>query len=171
MAHFLPNKRFRMFKQLASPPRFYAVSTKLAWITGPLGAGLLAAGLWVGLCVAPVDSVQGEVYRAIYVHVPAAWMSMFLYVVACGYGCLNWLYRTDVSACMMRALLPTGAWMTLLALVTGALWGKPTWGIYWVWDARMTSELLLLFIYLGLIAVSQLTTDPSQGRPLAGHRA
>jgi heme exporter protein C len=72
------------------------------------------------------------------------------------------VYRSDVSAVMMRALLPTGAWMTVLALVTGALWGKPTWGTYWVWDARMTSELLLLFIYLGLIALGQLTTNPAK---------
>ena len=87
---------------------------------------------------------------------------MFLYLVACGYAALNWIYRNDVSAVMMRALLPTGAWMTLIALVTGALWGKPTWGTYWVWDARMTSELLLLFIYLGLIALGQLATDAAK---------
>jgi heme exporter protein C len=151
-----------MFKQLASPPKFYELATR-AWkpltITGLL---VLALGLYLGLAVAPVDRQQGEVYRAIYVHVPTAWMSMFLYLVACGYAVLNWIYRTDVSASMMRAFLPTGAWMTFVALVTGALWGKPTWGTYWVWDARMTSELLLLFIYLGLIAVGRLAQDPSK---------
>jgi heme exporter protein C len=122
----------------------------------------LAIGLYKGLFWAPVDAQQGEVYRALYVHVPAAWMSMLLYLVACGYAVLNWLYRSDVSAVMMRALLPTGAWMTLIALATGALWGRPTWGTYWVWDARMTSELMLLFIYLGLIALTQLSTDASK---------
>lgn len=151
-----------MFARFASPPRFHALATKL-WIwCGVLGLAALAIGLYLGLIKAPVDVQQGEVYRALYVHVPAAWMSMFLYVLACGYAAMNWIYRSDVSAVMMRALLPTGAWMTVLALLTGALWGKPTWGTYWVWDARMTSELLLLFIYLGLIALGQLTADPSK---------
>lgn len=151
-----------MFGQLASPPKFHAVASWL-WVWLLLaGIVLLAFGLYTGLFLAPVDVQQGEVYRAIYVHVPAAWMSMFLYLVACAYAMLNWVYRSDVSAVMMRALLPTGAWMTALALITGALWGKPTWGTYWVWDARMTSELLLLFIYLGLIALGQLATDPAK---------
>lgn len=151
-----------MFGQLASPPKFHAVASWL-WVWLLLaGVFLLGFGLYTGLFLAPVDVQQGEVYRAIYVHVPAAWMSMFLYIVACGYAMLNWVYRSDVSAVMMRALLPTGAWMTALALITGALWGKPTWGTYWVWDARMTSELLLLFIYLGLIALGQLATDPAK---------
>jgi heme exporter protein C len=146
-----------MFAQLASPPKFHALASWLwVWLLAT-GVLLLGFGLYTGLFLAPVDGQQGEVYRAIYVHVPAAWMSMFLYLVACAYAGLNWVYRSDVSAVMMRALLPTGAWMTVLALVTGALWGKPTWGTYWVWDARMTSELLLLFIYLGLIALGQLT--------------
>jgi heme exporter protein C len=151
-----------MLSQLASPPKFHALASWF-WVWLLLaGALLLGLGLYTGLLLAPVDVQQGEVYRAIYVHVPAAWMSMFLYLVACGYAMLNWIYRSDVSAVMMRALLPTGAWMTALALLTGALWGKPTWGTYWVWDARMTSELLLLFIYLGLIALGQLATDPAK---------
>lgn len=151
-----------MFAQVASPPKFYALASR-AWVwLGAAGVALLAVGLYTGVVLAPVDVQQGEVYRAIYVHVPAAWMSMFLYLVACFYAALNWVYRSDVSAVMMRALLPTGAWMTALALITGALWGKPTWGTYWVWDARMTSELLLLFIYLGLIALTQLTSDPAK---------
>lgn len=151
-----------MFGQLASPPKFHALASRLwVWLLA-IGTLLLGFGLYTGLFLAPVDAQQGEVYRAIYVHVPAAWMSMFLYLVACGYAMLNWVYRSDVSAVLMRALLPTGAWMTALALITGALWGKPTWGTYWVWDARMTSELLLLFIYLGLIALGQLATDPAK---------
>lgn len=151
-----------MFSQLASPPKFHALASWF-WVWLLLaGVLFLGLGLYTGLFLAPVDVQQGEVYRAIYVHVPTAWMSMFLYLVACGYAMLNWIYRSDVSAVMMRALLPTGAWMTALALLTGALWGKPTWGTYWVWDARMTSELLLLFIYLGLIALGQLATDPAK---------
>lgn len=151
-----------MVKRLASPPVFYRLATTW-WLRLALaGLGLVLLGLWLGLFVAPTDKTQGEVYRAIYVHVPAAWMSMFLYLIACGYAVINWVYRGAVSASMMRALLPTGALMTVLALVTGALWGKPTWGTYWVWDARMTSELILLFIYLGLIALDQLAEDPSK---------
>jgi heme exporter protein C len=151
-----------MFAQLASPPKFHSLASWLwRWLL-VAGVLLLGFGLYTGLFLAPVDVQQGEVYRAIYVHVPAAWMSMLLYLVACAYACLNWVYRSDVSAVMMRALLPTGAWMTALALVTGALWGKPTWGTYWVWDARMTSELLLLFIYLGLIALGQLSTNAAK---------
>lgn len=151
-----------MLKQLASPPKFLKLAGQVNPYLYVIGAALLGLGLWFGLFKAPVDFQQGEVYRAIYVHVPAAWMSMLLYLVACGYAVLNWIYRTDVAAVMMRSTLPTGAWMTLLALVTGSLWGKPTWGTYWVWDARMTSELLLLFIYFGLMALGQLTRDPSK---------
>ncbi|HEX4842054.1 MAG TPA: heme ABC transporter permease CcmC [Limnobacter sp.] len=148
-----------MLSQWASPPKFHQLASRLwAWLLLS-GVATLSIGLYTGLALAPVDAQQGEVYRAIYLHVPAAWMSMFLYLVAVVYAVLNWLYRSDVSAVMMRALLPTGAWMTALALFTGALWGKPTWGTYWVWDARMTSELLLLFIYLGLMALAQLATD------------
>lgn len=119
-------------------------------------------GLTQALAFAPTDAQQGEVYRILFLHVPAAWMSMFLYVLASVYATLHWVYRTKVSAVMMRAMLPTGAWMTLLALVTGALWGKPTWGTYWVWDARLTSELLLLFIYIGLIAFASMIDDASK---------
>jgi heme exporter protein C len=151
-----------MIFQLSSPPKFYSLACRLWLWLMVLGIALLSLGLYAGLFLAPVDIQQGEVYRVIYVHVPAAWMSMFLYLIACGYAIFNWIYRSDVSAVMMRALLPSGAWMTSLALLTGAFWGKLTWGTYWVWDARMTSELLLLFIYLGLIALGQLASDPSK---------
>jgi len=146
-------------KQLGSPPVFFRLSGPAAvWLAR--AASLLAIpGLWLALAGTPTDAQQGEVYRIIYLHVPAAWMSMFLYSVATGYAVLFWIWRSPVSAVMMRALLPTGAWMTVVALVTGSLWGKPTWGTYWVWDARLTSELMLLFIYLGLIALSSLVED------------
>ncbi|NCU95449.1 MAG: heme ABC transporter permease [Betaproteobacteria bacterium] len=146
-------------KQLGSPPVFFRLSGPAAvWLAR--AASLLAIpGLWLALAGTPTDAQQGEVYRIIYLHVPAAWMSMFLYSVATGYAVLFWIWRSPVSAVMMRALLPTGAWMTVVALVTGSLWGKPTWGTYWVWDARLTSELMLLFIYLGLMALSSLVED------------
>lgn len=152
----------RTLMRLAAPPVFFRMSGVLVRALTTVAAALGVLGLVLALFVAPVDATQGEVYRVLYVHVPAAWMSMFLYTLAAGYGAVHWVYRTPVSAVMMRALLPTGAWMTALALVTGALWGKPTWGTYWVWDARLTSELLLLFLYLGLMALGSLVEDETK---------
>ncbi len=152
----------QIIKRLSSPPVFFAMASRYAPIMGGLGALLFAVGCYWALLTTPADAVQGEVYRIIYVHVPAAWMSMFLYTVATGYAVLFWVYKTDVAAVMMRAFLPTGALMTAVALITGALWGKPTWGTYWVWDARLTSELILLFIYLGLMALSALVEDDTK---------
>lgn len=148
--------------RLSSPPVFFAAAGRWSPVLLMAGVLLFAVGAWAALFNTPVDAVQGEVYRAIYVHVPSAWMSMFLYTVATGYAILHWVYKTDVSAVMMRAFLPIGAWMTVVALVTGSLWGKPTWGTYWVWDARLTSELLLLFIYLGLMALNGLVEDETK---------
>lgn len=149
-------------RKLSSPPTFMQVAAKVSPILGYTAIVFAIVGFTYGLWLAPTDEQQGEVYRILYVHVPAAWMSMFLYTLASMYGVVHWVYRTKVSAVMMRAMLPTGAWMTLLALVTGALWGKPTWGTYWVWDARLTSELLLLFIYIGLMAFASMVEDESK---------
>ncbi len=145
--------------QFASPMRFHALALKLAPWFALLAVVLACAGLYVGLVVAPTDAQQGEVYRIIYIHLPAAWMSMFLYLIAGFYAVLILVFRTRISAIMLRALLPTGAMFTAAALITGAIWGKPTWGTYWVWDARLTSELILLFIYLGLIALADAIED------------
>ena len=147
---------------LSSPPVFYAFATGLIIRIAIAGILFLIGGICYSLFFTPVDAQQGEVYRVLYVHVPAAWLSMFIYVIACVYAGIYWIWRTDVSAVMLRASLPTGAWMTTLALVTGSLWGKPTWGTYWVWDARLTTELILLFIYLGLIAVGKMVDDSSK---------
>jgi heme exporter protein C len=153
---------FQNCLRLSSPPVFFSYSGNAVAVLTPVAAITLLLGAAAALFVVPVDVQQGEVYRVLYVHVPAAWMSMLIYVVASGYAILHWLFRTSVSAVMLRALLPTGAWMTALALITGSLWGKPTWGTYWVWDARLTTELLLLFIYLGLIALASLVEDESK---------
>lgn len=149
-------------RKLSSPPTFIKVASQASAVLGYTAIILALLGFSYALWFAPTDAQQGEVYRILYVHVPAAWMSMLLYTLASFYGVIHWVYRTKVSAVMMRALLPTGAWMTLLALVTGALWGKPTWGTYWVWDARLTSELLLLFIYVGLMAFASMVEDESK---------
>ncbi len=152
----------RSLLRLSSPPVFFQFAGRLMPLLLLAGLALFAVGSYGALFTTPPDAVQGDVYRAIYVHVPTAWMSMFLYTVATGYAVLHWLYKTDVSAVMMRAFLPLGAWMTLVALITGSLWGKPTWGTYWVWDARLTSELLLLFIYLGLMALNGMVDDETK---------
>ena len=121
---------------------------------------LAVAGLWLGFAVAPTDHQQGEVYRIIFLHVPAAWMSMFIYLVAALHAALGLVYGTRLSPLLARALAPTGAIFTAIALWTGAAWGKPTWGAWWVWDARLTSELILLFLYLGYLGVVSAIEDP-----------
>ncbi len=149
----------KKLSRLSSPPIFYSLASKFHLIFGALGLFLLVISISYAMISTPIDAQQGLVYKVIYVHVPSAWMSMFLYFVATIYAIIFWIWRTDVAAVMMRSILPTGAWMTLLAIITGSLWGKSTWGTYWVWDARLTTELLLLFIYLGLIAVSKMIED------------
>ena len=147
----------------SSPSTFYHLAGRLAPWFFALAAVLAAAGLYIGFLVAPVDAVQGEVYRIIFLHVPAAWMSMFLYFVMAIWGAASLIFNTRLSAMMARAIAPTGALFTFIALWSGAFWGKPTWGAYWVWDARMTSELVLLFLYFGFIALSNAFEDPRRG--------
>src|SRR5512134_2618139 len=120
---------------------------------------LCAIGLYIGFFVAPTDATQGESYRIIFIHVPAAWMSMFLYLVMAFWAAVGLAFNTRLSSMMATAIAPTGALMTFLALWTGALWGRPTWGTYWVWDARLTSELILLFLYLGFLALQAAIDD------------
>ena len=144
----------------ASPQTFYPLAGRLApWFAGT--AALLGiAGLYIGFFVAPTDAQQGEVYRIIFIHVPAAWLSMFIYLVMAGWAALGLAFNTRLSGMMASALAPTGALFTAIALLTGSLWGRPTWGTYWVWDARLTSELVLLFLYLGFIALQAAIDDP-----------
>ena len=144
----------------ASPETFYPLAGKIARASGIAAAALMLAGLYVGFLVAPTDAQQGEAYRIIFIHVPAAWMSMFLYVVMAFWAALGLAFNTRLSGMMASALAPTGALFTFIALWTGALWGRPTWGAYWVWDARLTSELILLFLYLGFMALQAAIDDP-----------
>ena len=137
----------------ASPATFYPLAGGIARVAGVLAVLFTLAGLYVGFFVAPTDAQQGEAYRIIYIHVPAAWMSMFIYVVMAFWAAVGFAMQTRLSAMMARALAPTGALMTFVALWTGSLWGKPTWGTWWVWDARLTSELILLFLYFGYMAL------------------
>lgn len=152
----------------AAPSRFVELARRVApWFFG-LSVLLAMAGLYVGFAVAPTDAVQGEAYRIIYVHVPAAWMSMFVYLVMAFWAAVGLIFNARLASAMAAALAPTGALMTFLALWTGALWGKPTWGTWWVWDARLTSELVLLFLYLGFIALRGAIDDPRRADRAAG---
>lgn len=149
--------------QYASPQRFYPIAGKLAaWF---LGVALLlsAIGLYIGFFVAPTDHQQGEAYRIIFVHVPVAWLSMVVYLAMAFWAGVGWIFNTRLSSMMARALAPTGALLTFLALWTGALWGRPTWGTWWVWDARLTSELILLFLYIGFMALQSASDDVRRG--------
>jgi heme exporter protein C len=144
----------------AAPQNFYPLAGRLAPWFAVAAVLLCAAGLWTGFFVAPTDAQQGEVYRVIFIHVPAAWMSMFIYLVMAFWSAVGLVFNTRLSALMAQALAPTGAMFCFVALWTGALWGRPTWGAYWVWDARLTSQLLLLFLYLGYLALVHAIDDP-----------
>ncbi len=129
------------------------------WFAGS-AAILFVAGLYISFFVAPTDIQQSEAYRIMFIHVPASILSMFIYLVMAGYAALGLIFNTRLSSMMASALAPTGALLAFLSLWTGALWGKPMWGAWWVWDARLTSELILLFLYLGFIALHASIDDP-----------
>lgn len=146
--------------RFSSPATFYPLAGKLIpWFT-VAAVALIAVGLYMSFFVAPTDYKQGEGYRIIFVHVPAAWMSMFIYLVMAAWSAIGLVFNTRLSAMMARALAPTGAMFTFLALWTGAFWGKPMWGTWWVWDARLTSELILFFLYVGFMALTSAIDDP-----------
>jgi len=139
--------------RFAAPQAFYPLAGRMAPWFAAAAAALAVAGLYVGFAIAPTDFQQGEVYRIIFIHVPSAWIAMFVYLVMAGYAFLTLVFRSRLSGMMSEALAPTGALMCAIALWTGAIWGRPTWGTYWVWDARLTSTLILLFLYLGYMAL------------------
>ena len=151
------------FWKFSSPQTFYPVAKKLSIVFFVLASILTIWGLYIGFFVAPTDFQQVESYRIIFIHVPAAWMSMFIYLVMAFWAGVGLIWNTRLSSMMAHALAPTGAMMTFVALWTGALWGKPTWGTWWVWDARLTSELVLLFLYVGYIVLRSSIDDPRRG--------
>ena len=151
------------FHWLANPARFMRVAAWLQpWI---MALGLLtgAAGLYFGLFASPADYQQGETVRIMYVHVPSAWMAMFIYVVMAAAAGSFLIWKHPLADVAAQAAAPVGAGFTLMALVTGALWGQPMWGTWWVWDARLTSVLILFFLYLGYIALVNAFDDPERG--------
>ena len=155
----MTNRLINWFR-FGSPQSFYPLAGRMMPWFSALAAISGALGLWIAFFVAPTDAQQGEAYRIIFVHVPAAWMSMFLYVVMACWAAIGLVLNTRLSAMMAHAIAPTGAMFAFLALWSGALWGRPTWGTYWVWDARLTSELVLFFLYLGYMALNAAIDDP-----------
>ena len=143
----------------AAPANFYPLAGKLIpWFAIP-AAILFVVGLYVGFFIAPTDAQQGDAYRIIFIHVPAAWMGMMLYVLMAIYAGIGWAFNARLASMMAASISITGAMFTFISLVTGALWGKPTWGTYWVWDARLTSTLILLFLYIGFISLQAAIDD------------
>ena len=153
------NKLIHWFR-FASPQAFYPLAGRLVPLFWLLALLFGAAGLWVSFFVAPTDAQQGEGYRIIFLHVPASWMSMIIYLAMAFWAGLGLALNTRLSSMMAQALAPTGALMAALSLATGSLWGKPMWGTWWIWDARLTSELILFFLYVGFIALQAAIDDP-----------
>lgn len=146
-------------QRFSSPPIFYRISTKMMpWFTVFFLVSLVY-GLYGGLYAAPTDYQQGDSFRIIYIHVPAAWMSMFVYMVMAFAGAVGLIWRIKLADVVLISSAPIGAAFTFLALVTGSIWGKPMWGTWWVWDARLTAELILLFLYFGVIALYNAIED------------
>jgi heme exporter protein C len=151
------------FYKLASPPYVYAATAALTpWFLG-LAAITIVYGLVGGLIFAPPDYQQGDAFRIIYVHAPSAWMSLFSYTSMAIAGAIALVWRIKMGHAVAAASAPIGASFTLLALVTGSLWGRPMWGTYWAWDPRLTSELILLFLYAGVMSLRSAFEDPARG--------
>lgn len=160
-------KRINWF-YYAAPQRFYVLAGRcIPWFAA--AAVLLAAvGLVIGLGLAPTDFQQGDSYRIIYIHVPVSWMSMVLYLAMAFWAAIGMIFNARLAFMLAQAIAPTGALMAFLSLWSGALWGKPTWGTYWVWDARLTSELILLFLYIGFLSLRAAIDDDRRADRASG---
>jgi heme exporter protein C len=153
--------RFLLFiHKMGSPPWFYGFTGKFIPWFWLLFAVLSAIGLYLGLFRAPADYLQGESFRIMYIHVPSAWMSMLIYVSMAVMAFIALVWRVRIMEVLAMSSAPIGAAFTLIALASGSLWGRPTWGTYWVWDARLTSELVLLFLYLGVMGLYSAIDEP-----------
>lgn len=150
----------RWLHRFGSLPYFYRVSRIWAWCLALPGLAMAGYGVYAGLAIVPPDYQQGDVFRIIYIHVPSAWLSLFGYTAMAAAGIVALVWRLKIAEIFIIAAAPVGASFTFVALVTGAIWGEPTWGTWWVWDARLTSELILLFLYLGVIALHQAIESP-----------
>lgn len=144
---------FYYLYRMASPRHFYRFSGQLLPWLSCFGLALLSYGLYAGLVLAPPDKVQGDAYRIIYIHVPCAFLSLSIYSVMAVMAFIYLIWRIKLADVLLKACVPLGAMFTALALISGALWGKPMWGTWWIWDARLTSELILLFLYFGVMGL------------------
>jgi heme exporter protein C len=151
------------FYRLASPPYVYRTAAALTPWFMTVAVIAIVCGLIGGLVLAPPDYQQGDAFRIIYVHVPSAYMSLLCYSAMALAGAIGLIWRIKMSYALAAATAPVGASFTLLALVTGSLWGRPMWGTYWAWDPRLTSELILLFLYAGVMSLRPAFEDPARG--------
>lgn len=154
---------WKFFHKLASPPHFYRIAkSMLPWFAVP-GLLLIAYGVYAGLFIAPPDYQQGDAFRIIYVHVPSAYLSMMAYMVMAVSAGIGLIWRMKLAHAVAAAAAPLGAWFTFLALATGSIWGRPMWGTWWEWgDPRLTSELVLLFLYFGYMALRNAIEDTTK---------
>ncbi len=152
-----------MIQRFANPNRFARLSAVLLPWLGWGAALLVAAALYLGFFASPPDYQQGETVRIMYIHVPSAWMALFIYTMMAASSAVGLIWKHPLAHVAAQAAAPIGAGFTLVCLVTGSLWGKPMWGTWWVWDARLTSVLVLFFLYLGFIALQNAFDDPSRG--------
>ena len=154
---------FAVMHRFANPARFQRIATAvLPWSAGTAGL-LIAAGLYFALFASPPDYLHGEMVRIMYVHVPSAWMALFVYAGIALASAAALIWRHPLAEVIARASAPVGAAFTLIALATGSIWGKPAWGTWWEWDARLTSFLILFFLYLGYMALANAFDDPQRG--------
>lgn len=154
---------WKFIHKLASPPHFYSFAPKLVpWLAVP-GLLLVAYGVYAGLFLAPADYQQGDAFRIIYIHVPSAYLSMMAYMIMAVSAAIGLIWRIKLSHAVAAAAAPLGAWFTFLALATGSIWGRPMWGTWWEWgDPRLTSELIMLFVYFGYMALRAAIDDTAK---------
>jgi heme exporter protein C len=165
------NKLLLWFNQTGSPPRFDAFATRWAMLSFLIAIALLAIGIYGALYVVPADYKQGEVFRILFIHVPAAWMSLMIFVIMAVQSAIALIWRIKICELIAMASAPIGAMFTAITLITGAVWGKPTWGTWWTWDPRLTSELVMLFLYLGVIGLYNAIDDRRAAARAAGFLA
>ena len=162
------NRAVRWFHQLGSPPTFDRFAARWApWCFGLAVLAMLWGG-WQALFVVPADYQQGDSFRILYIHVPSAWMSMFVFALMAFYAAIALVWRIKLCEILAMACAPIGAAFTLITLATGSIWGKPMWGTWWEWDPRLTTELILLFLYLGVIGLYQAVDDRRNAARAAG---
>jgi len=162
------NPLIRWFHQLGSPPYFDRFAARWAPVAYVFSVLVMAYGLWAALFQVPADYQQGDSFRILYIHVPSAWMSMFVFGLMAVYAAIALIWRIKLCEILAMACAPIGAAFTVITLATGSIWGKPMWGTWWDWDPRLTTELILLFLYLGVIGLYNAIDDRRAAARAAG---